>query len=311
MKILSVIVPCYNEEAVIENTHQRLSDVLSKLVEFQFEIIYVNDGSTDKTLTCLDKIASEDKAVKILSFSRNFGHQPAISAGLAHCSGSVAIIIDADLQDPPELISKMIDMWKKDFQVVYGKRRTRKEEGWFKLLSAKFFYRFINILSDIEIPVNTGDFRLMDRRIIDILNVMPEKYRFVRGMVSWAGFKQCEIIYDRNSRFAGDSKYPMKRMLKLAADGIFSFSLVPLRVASWIGASTALLSVIGIIYAFLNRILTKNWVPGWTLLFIAVMFLGGVTLLVLGIIGEYIGRIYGEVKQRPLYLIESKTGFDQ
>lgn len=309
MKLISVIVPCYNEEEVLLATHERLSQVLNALRDYRYELIYVNDGSRDQTLPMLRQIAAADSRVKLLSFSRNFGHQIAITAGLDYCSGDAAVVIDADLQDPPRLIADMVNAWEQGSDVVYGKRRDREGETFFKLFTARLFYRFINRLADVDIPLDTGDFRLMSRKALDAFLKLRERHRFVRGMVAWVGFKQTALEYDREARFAGTTKYPFRKMMRLAFDAIMGFSNVPLRLASFVGFITSFLAFAGILYALYAKLFTDETVAGWTFLMIAILFIGGITLVVLGIIGEYIGRIYSEIKQRPLYLIQEQIGF--
>ncbi len=306
--LISVVVPCYNEEEVIQATHQRLVGVLEDITP-QWEIVYVDDGSRDETAQHLRILQQEEPRVKVILLSRNFGHQMAVTAGLDHVAGDAVVLIDADLQDPPEVIKEMIDYWYQGYDVAYGVRTDRQGETWFKLWSAKAFYRIINRLSDVTIPLDTGDFRLMDRRVVEALKTMPERDRFLRGMVSWVGFRQIGVPYQRSQRLAGVSKYPLWKMLRFATDGILSFSLIPLRMAIWVGVVTFVLSLIGIVYALVLRLFTSIWVPGWTLLFIATLFIGGIQLVFLGVIGEYIGRIYRENKERPLYLVRERLGF--
>jgi len=308
-RLLSVIVPCFNEQEVIQETHRLLVDNLSALEQLDFELIYVNDGSRDQTLQLLKKIQACDKRVRLVSFSRNFGHQIAVTAGLEYAVGDAIVLIDADLQDPPEVIAEMVSQWRNGADVAYGVRQDREGESTFKLWTAKVFYRTINLLSDVTIPLDTGDFRLIDRRVVDALLSMPERDRFVRGMVAWVGFRQVAVPYRRKARFAGVTKYPFSKMVRFAVDGVLSFSLVPLRIAIWIGFFAAVFAVIGIVYALILRLLTNVWVPGWTLLFVALMFLGGIQLIFLGIVGEYLGRVYGEVKRRPLYCVAETLGF--
>jgi dolichol-phosphate mannosyltransferase len=302
---LSVVVPCYNEEAVIAECHRRLSAVLDPL-GVRYECIYVDDGSHDNTWVELCRIQKDypENAVAV-SLSRNFGHQPAVSAGLALARGKAVVIIDADLQDPPELIPQMMKIWYQGNQVVYGVRESREGESHFKLASARLFYRIINRLSDVEIPSDTGDFRLVDRKVVDVILSMPERHRLLRGICSWVGFSQTPLYYKRAARFAGLTKYPFKKMLALALDGIVSFSIVPLRLMTIAGGVTALLSIVGILWALLARTLTHEWVPGWATLFIGLLFLSGMQMMFLGVMGEYIGRIYTEVKQRPLFVIRN------
>lgn len=311
-KLISIVVPCFNEQEVFVETNRRLKAVMSQLPieQYQYEIIYVNDGSTDQTLSLIKQALTEDKHLKCLSFSRNFGHQIAITAGLDACKGDAAVVIDADLQDPPSVILEMISLWEKGYDVVFGKRKDRVGESSFKLLTAKYFYKLINRLSDVDIPRDTGDFRLMDRNALNQFLLMRESYRFVRGMVAWIGFNQTFVEYDRESRFAGQTKYPLKKMLRLASDAILSFSNTPLKIATFVGFITSIAAFIGIVYSLYVRLFTKSWVEGWTFLMIAILLIGGIILLVLGIIGEYVGRIYGEIKQRPLYIVKDKMGFE-
>ncbi len=306
---LSVVVPCFNEEEVLRETHKRLRATLTEM-KLESEVIYVDDGSADNTLDILMELQSDDPSMRVVVLSRNFGHQVAVTAGLEHCTGDVIGIIDADLQDPPEVFAEMLAEWRKGADVVYAVRAERAGETAFKTWSAKRFYRFINAISDVDIPLDTGDFRLMDRCAVDALLAMPERDRFIRGMVAWVGFKQVPLPYKRAARFAGETKYPLKRMLRFATDGLLSFSLVPMRFAILVGSAVAGLSLLGIIYALFMRFFTSDWVTGWTLLFIAVLFMGGLQLVFLGLIGEYVGRVYGEAKRRPLYFVKRRAGFE-
>jgi polyisoprenyl-phosphate glycosyltransferase len=300
---LSVIVPCYNEEEVLAECHRRIAAVLDGM-GINYECIYVDDGSRDRTWLQLRKLQQENPGrVVAVSLSRNFGHQPAVSAGLTLARGKAVVIIDADLQDPPELIPAMMKCWHDGHDVVYGVRESRDGESRFKLLTAKLFYRVINKLSDVEIPSDAGDFRLIDRRVVDVMLSMPERHRLLRGICSWVGFVQAPFPYKRAARFAGVTKYPFKKMLALAFDGILSFSVVPLRMLTLAGLLTALLSMVGIVWALIARTLTHEWVAGWATLFIGLLFFSGMQMICLGIMGEYIGRIYTEVKQRPLFVI--------
>lgn len=308
--LISVVVPCYNEEEVICETHQRLVKILKELT-LNFEVIYVDDGSWDRTSELLCQLQMEHEFVRVLLLSRNFGHQFAVTAGIEHASGDAVVLIDADLQDPPEVIAQMVAKWHEGYHVAYGVRTSRAGETAFKLWSAKAFYRLINRLSDINIPLDTGDFRLMDRKVVNALLAMPERDRFLRGMVSWVGFRQVAVPYERAERLAGTSKYPLWKMIRFAMDGILSFSLVPLQLAIWTGLIASGLSIAGIIYALILRLFTQIWVPGWTLLFIAMLFMGGIQLIFLGVIGEYIGRIYRENKRRPFYFVRERLGFEQ
>jgi dolichol-phosphate mannosyltransferase len=309
-QLLSVVVPCYNEEAVIAETNRRLSETLRALDGLDYEIVYVDDGSRDRTAELLAGLQARDPRVRVVRFSRNFGHQIAVTAGIAHAAGDAVVLIDADLQDPPEVIRDMVARWREGYHVAYGVRADREGETRFKLATAKAFYRLLNRLSDSPIPLDTGDFRLMDRVVVDALEAMPERDRFVRGMVSWVGFRQIAVPYRRAKRLAGESKYPLMKMLRFAVDGIASFSTVPLRLATYLGFLSSALALCGVAYALALRLLTSNWVPGWTAIFIATMFFGGVQLVSLGVVGEYVGRIYGEAKRRPLYLVQERLGFE-
>jgi dolichol-phosphate mannosyltransferase len=302
-----VIVPCYNEQEGIGECHRRLSEVLQTL-DAPYEIVYVNDGSRDSTYPLLAALHAQDEHVVLVGLSRNFGHQQAVSAGLEIASGDAVVIMDADLQDPPELILKMYALWQQGFHVVYGMRAHRAGESGFKLWTAKLFYRVINKLSDVDIPLDTGDFRLMDRRVVEVMLRMPERHRLLRAMCSWIGFRQTGLSYKREARFAGKTKYPLSKMINMALDGIFSFSTVPLRMLTMIGFGTGVMASIGIVYALCVREFTHHWVAGWATLFIGMLLLSGIQMVSLGLIGEYLGRIYDEVKQRPLYIIATVLG---
>lgn len=308
--LMSVVVPCFNEEEVIGVTHERLTHAIEDITP-DFEIIYVDDGSRDSTAQRLHEIQRADRHARVVRLSRNFGHQIAVTAGLAYARGRAVVLIDADLQDPPEVIPEMFRKWQEGYHVVYGRRTDRAGESRFKTWSARVFYRLINKLSEVPIPLDTGDFRLMDRRVVEALRSMNEKHRLLRAMTSWVGFQQVAVPYSRHERYAGVSKYPLRKMIALALDGIFSFSTVPLRLVSLTGVGLAALSALGVIYALVLRLLTSNWVPGWTLIFIALLLIGGVQLVFLGVVGEYVGRIYSEAKDRPLYLVLEELGFDE
>lgn len=301
---ISVVVPCFNEEAAVGECHRRVSDVLRNL-NISYEVVYVDDGSRDGTLPRLIEIHAFDPHVTVIELSRNFGHQPAVTAGLEAATGQAVVIMDADLQDPPELIPAMLDKWAEGYEVVYAVRESRELESGFKRWTAKAFYRLINALSEIQIPLDAGDFRLLDRKAVEAIKNMPERHRFLRGMCSWIGFRQCGIKYARAPRFAGSTKYPVRKMLNLALDGIASFSTVPLRVLAVIGLVSALLALLGIVYALVVRLFTHSWVAGWAISFAVVLFLGGLQMMSIGILGEYVGRIYTETKQRPVYLARS------
>lgn len=306
--LISIIIPCYNEQEVISEAYRRLSALAASEINYRFEFIFVDDGSRDGTLELLRAIAANDERAEIIVFSRNFGHQLAVTAGLDEATGDAVVIIDADLQDPPYVIREMLERWSQGYAVVYGVRSERKGESGFKRLTAHWFYRLLNALSDIPIPLDTGDFRLIDKAVVKALRTMDERDRFIRGMVSWVGFKQYALKYQREQRFAGTTKYPLRKMLRFASDGIISFSTKPLRVAMLSGALSAGLACIGIVWALAIRLFDKGAVPGWAGTIIAVLFLGGVQLVCTGILGEYIGRIYMQSKHRPLYIVSERVG---
>lgn len=307
----SVVIPMYNEEEVIAESYRRLKSVMDKVDE-SYELIFVNDGSRDKTIEMLRDIQKKDATVRIVDFARNFGHQIAVTAGLSYASGQAVLVIDADLQDPPEVMLNMIEKWKQGYEVVYGKRLERQGESFFKKISAKMFYRILNQLTEGRVPQDTGDFRLMDRKVVDVMNGMKEKARFLRGMVAWVGYKQIAEEFVREERFAGVTKYPLKKMLKLAMDGIMSFSYKPLK---WPGYFGSFLCVASAVYALVWMILqlTNVIAPsfGFEYAFSAVFFLIGVVLLSQSILGAYVGRIYEEAKNRPLFTVRETFGFDE
>ena len=313
MKKISLVIPMYYEEEVANECYEKVSSVLKKLEDkYDYEIIFVNDGSQDKTLEILEEIAKKDEKAKIISFSRNFGHQAAVTAGLKEVTGDAIVIIDADLQDPPELIPEMLELWEQGNEVIYGKRKTRKGESAFKLLTAKMFYKTLNALSDVEIPKDTGDFRLVDRKVVDVINSLPEHNKFLRGLFSWVGFKQKAYEYERQKRFAGITKYPLKKMLKLASDGIISFSSKPIKLVGALGILSIFISIIILIYALVSYIFKLNELSaGWTSIMVAITFFAGVQLLSLWVISEYIGRIYDEAKGRPQYIIDKKINIQK
>ena len=302
--LLSVIVPMFNEEEVAEQTFNRLESVLAGV---EHELVFVNDGSSDRTREILGALVARNPAHKLVNFSRNFGHQAAFSAGMAHATGDAVVIIDGDLQDPPELIHDMLAKWREGYEVVYAQRRKRSGESLFKLVTARMFYRILNSLTNIEIPVDTGDYRLMDRAVVDHINRLPERSRFLRGLVCWVGFRRIGLQYDRAERAAGTSKYPLKKMMRLATDGITSFSSAPLRLSFTLGIVATAISALLAVWSVVERILGTTS-PGWASLMVIVVFLGGVQLITIGILGEYIGRIYDEVKQRPLYILDKEKG---
>lgn len=312
MKKISVVIPMYYEEQVAEECYERVSKVLYDLRDnYDYEILFINDGSKDNTLSILENIAKEDSKIKVISFSRNFGHQAAVTAGLKFVTGDCVVIIDADLQDPPELIPDMVKEWEKGYDVIYGKRKKRDGESAFKLFTAKAFYQTLNKLSDIEIPKDTGDFRLADRKVIDVINSLPEHNKFLRGLFSWTGFKQEPLEYERKERFAGTTKYPLKKMLKLATDGILSFSIKPLKLVGGLGILSVVISIIILIYAILSFAFKwNNITSGWTSIMCTLTFMGGIILISLWMMGEYIGRIYDEVRGRPQYVIEKTINID-
>ena len=310
-KSLSIIVPCFNEQEVINETYKRIKSVLSNL-DFHSEIIFINDGSTDETENLLSELTKTDKNIKIITFSRNFGHQKAVTAGLNNCHTDMAVIIDADLQDPPEVIPDMIKtLIDSKAQVVYCVRKSRKGEGFFKKLSAKAFYRLLNFFSEVRLPVDTGDFRLIDKSIIREFNQMHEKGKYIRGLVSWIGFKQVPFYYEREARFAGETTYPFSKMLKLATTSLLYFSTKPLKLASTLGFISVVFSLILGVWSVLGKLMGYTHAnSGWTSLFVLIIFFGGVQLLTIGIVGAYIGNLFDEIKNRPEYIIEKKVNFE-
>lgn len=304
----SIIVPVYNEEEVVLECYRRLTEVMQQTGE-TYELIFVNDGSRDRTASIVSQLCSSDQSVKMIDFSRNFGHQIAITAGMDNASGEAIVVIDADLQDPPELILQMIEKWNEGYDVVYATRAERKGETGFKKWSASLFYRTLNKLSDIDIPLDTGDFRLIDRKVCEAMKSLKESNRFVRGLVSWVGFRQTSISYVREERFAGETKYPLKKMLRFASDALIAFSLKPLRLASVLGSFVSLFSFVFLIWVVGQKLLNFNTTPGWASILACVLFLNGIMLIILGVLGEYVGRIYDEVKGRPLYLVQEKRNF--
>jgi polyisoprenyl-phosphate glycosyltransferase len=302
---LSVVVPCYNEEEVLHELHRRLTNVCRRAGQ-SYEIVLINDGSKDKTWPMMAELSRADPQVVGVNLSRNHGHQLALTAGLSVCRGDRILIIDADLQDPPELLPEMLERMDAGVDVVYGQRMHREGETALKLATASIFYRLIGALTEVPIPRDTGDFRLMSRRALDVLMAMPERHRFIRGMVSWIGFRQEPLPYDRKARFAGTTKYPFSKMLKFAIDAITAFSVKPLAIASWVGMGSGVMSLLLLVYSFVSWM---GWVggravTGWTSLMCAVTLLGSVQLMVLGIMGEYLGRMYEQIRGRPLFIIE-------
>ncbi|MCR8659021.1 glycosyltransferase family 2 protein [Paenibacillus endoradicis] len=305
----SVIVPMFNEEEVITTTFERLTEVMKQTNE-SYELIFVNDGSRDASATIISELANKHDEVVLIDFSRNFGHQIAITAGMDYANGQAIIIIDADLQDPPEVMLMMIEKWKQGYEVVYGKRIKRKGETWFKKSTAKLFYRILRMMTNVEVPTDTGDFRLIDRKVCDVLKSLKEKNRFVRGLISWVGFKQTSVEFVREERFAGVTKYPLKRMISFALDAITSFSYKPLRIATYVGFLISLFSFIYLIVVLYQRVFTDSTEAGWASIIALNLLFNGIILILLGVIGEYIGRIYDESKNRPLYIVREVVSQD-
>ncbi|MED4787661.1 glycosyltransferase family 2 protein [Bacillus atrophaeus] len=305
----SIVVPVYNEELVIQETYQRLKEVMDRTKE-NYELLFINDGSCDRSVEILREHSLIDPRVKVIDFSRNFGHQIAITAGMDYAQGNAIVVIDADLQDPPELILDMIEKWKEGYNVVYAVRTKRKGETFFKKQTAAMFYRLLRSMTDIDIPIDTGDFRLLDRKVCNEMKKLKEKNPFVRGLVSWIGFKQTAVEYERDERLAGETKYPLKKMLKLSMDGITTFSHKPLKLASFAGI---LMSGAGFLYMLIvlyMKLFTDSTITGWSSLIVIQLLFSGIVLLMLGMIGEYIGRIYDEAKDRPLYIVQKSYGLE-
>lgn len=307
----SIVVPCYNEEGVLYELHKRISTVMDSIGE-PWELVLVNDGSHDRTPEIMRELHQRDPRVKIVDFARNFGHQIAATAGLDFASGDAVVIIDADLQDPPQVILDMVQKWKEGYEVVYAVRIHRKGESWFKKFTASLFYRLIHRITDVKIPLDTGDFRLMDRKVVDALKQMRERHRFIRGMTSWVGFRQTGVYYVREERFAGQTHYPFRKMFKFALDAITGFSYLPLQLATYLGFAIAGLSAVAaVVVIFARLFIGAAPFYGQATTLVCVLFIGGVQLITLGIIGEYLGRIYDEVKGRPLYVLRELIGFEE
>jgi polyisoprenyl-phosphate glycosyltransferase len=304
--VISLVLPIYNEEEVIPELHTQLQAFLEKL-QLDAEVVFVNDGSKDLSFQILRGVAAADPRYRILSFARNFGHQTAVTAGLDYARGQAVVVMDADLQDPPEVVLEMVQKWREGFDVVYGQRATRVGETAFKLFTAKVFYRLFAKMIPIEVPLDTGDFRLMSRRVVIALRELREAHRFVRGMVSWIGFRQTAVLYDRPARFAGETKYPLRKMLRFAVDGITSFSVVPLRLSTYLGFFISFMSVLVALWAMFVHFILSSTVPGWTAQVVITSLLASVQLVMIGILGEYVGRIYEQVKQRPLYVVGDRV----
>jgi len=306
----SLIIPIYNEEETIPELYRRVSDVMDSLDD-SVELILINDGSRDRSLNLMRELQERDARVCYISFARNFGHQAAVTAGLNFARGQVIVVLDADLQDPPELIPKMIESWQAGYHVVYAQRTKRKKESWFKRLTAYVFYRLLQQLADVDIPADTGDFCLMDRQVVEVLNSMPERNRYIRGLRAWIGFRQTAVKFERDPRFAGEVKYTFKKSLALAVNSLVSFSKIPLRISTYLGLFSALIALLMALLVLYWRLQQPDSpVTGLATILIAVFFLGSVQLISIGILGEYIGRIYEEVKGRPAYTIAEIAGLE-
>ncbi len=303
----SVVVAVFNEEEVLPHFYDRLTKVLDTLAG-ESEIIFINDGSSDQTPLILHEMRRRDPRVKIINFARNFGHEIAVIAGLDHASGQATIIMDADLQDPPEVIPDLVAKWREGYEVVYAQRTDRAGETGFKKITASWYYRLMRAVTSIDLPVDTGNFRLIGRRALKAVSSMRERHRFLRGMVCWVGFRQIGVGYDRAPRAAGETKYPLRKMVKLAKDGIYSFSRVPLELATYLGFFTAIVAFVLIIWVLVEKALSRSVVSGWASTMSVILFLGAIQLISLGIIGDYLGRIYDEVRRRPLYIVDETEG---
>jgi dolichol-phosphate mannosyltransferase len=306
---LSVVIPVFNEEININPMYDRLLSALSDKVS-SLEILYVDDGSADTSWEKITALATRDERVRGVRFARNFGHQAALTAGVDVARGQAIVIIDGDMQDPPEVIPEMVDRWREGFEVVYGQRESRDGETWFKLATASAFYRILRGITNVDIPVDTGDFRLMGPRAVAAFRAMPERNRFIRGLVSWIGFPQTAVMYQRQARQAGGTKFPVRKMIRFALDGITSFSFFPLRLATWTGFGVSIFAFLYIVVVLILKATGVSWL-GYTSLMASILFLGGVQLLMIGIMGEYLARIFDEVKRRPLYLVGERTDGDE
>lgn len=303
--LISIVIPVYNEE---QNIQPLLKTLIPILKPYQYEIIFVDDGSRDQTISLIKQEAKKSQSIKLLTFQRNFGHQMALTAGYHFSKGACTITLDADLQDPPDIIPKMIERWQKGAKIVYAKRIKRDSDSFFKKLTAQAFYRFINFLSDTQIPDDVGDFRLLDCEVVDFLKGLPEQSRFLRGLVAWSGFPASYVTYERQKRHAGETHYPFSKMLNFALEGIASFSVKPLRLSIYLGFIASALSILVIAFKSVQHFIFHqgDWLPGWASLFFSIVFLGGIQLITIGIIGEYVGKIYKEVQKRPQFLIKEK-----
>ncbi len=300
---ISVIIPVYNEEANLMSLHQRLRSTMEQLA-VRYELIFINDGSSDQSIVLIRQLAEQQPEVKFIDFSRNFGHQVAVTAGIDAAVGQSVVIIDADLQDPPELIGQMYRKLKEGYEVVYARRRQRKGESLIKLWTARMFYRILSKITSIAIPVDTGDFRIIDRKIVDILKKMPEKNKYLRGQISWIGFRQTFIEYDRDERQAGQTGYTYRKMLRFALDGITGFSDLPLKIVTYFGFLVSGFAFLVTVYALYSRFVLKVYEPGWTSLILSVLFIGGIQMIAVGIIGEYLSRMNSNIRNRPLYIVK-------
>lgn len=309
--LLSIVVPIYNEEECFSSLLERLLALQGKIEGFDLELLLVNDGSYDGTSGLLEVAASRHPCVRVIKFSRNFGHQAALTAGLDYADGEYVCMIDADLQDPPEIIPDMLVLARQGYDVVYGKRRNRSGETWFKKTSASLFYRLLTMICRVEIPTDTGDFRLVNHRVVKVFRRLRETHRFVRGLVPWVGFQSTAFLYDRQERHAGTTKYPFFKMVRFAMDAILSFSNMPLRISTFVGLGMTVLSLLGMVVVLFLKLFTKYTVPGVSAVLFLVLFTSGVQFIILGLMGEYIGRIFEQVKQRPLYLISSTSNLNQ
>jgi dolichol-phosphate mannosyltransferase len=311
-RLISVVVPIFFEEEVLGESYARLKKVLTSLPpKYDHEILFVNDGSADRSLELMLAISKDDSHVRIIDLSRNFGHQFAITAGMDLAAGDAVVVIDADLQDPPEVIPRMVAKWEEGFKVVYGVRTMRQGESRFKRATASLFYRLLQSLSGTKLPVDAGDFRLIDRSVVNVMKNMREEHRYVRGLMAWAGFSQCGVEYERDRRYAGETKYSLTKMFRLALDGIVSFSAKPLYLAGYLGLLVTFLSMLQVVWILVGKLLhPESSVLGWTSLMAAILFLGGIQLICIGILGQYLGRVFEQCKHRPLYVVAQTFGFE-
>lgn len=307
MPQLSVIVPVFNEEGNLKLLYERLTNTCKEICNDDYELVFVNDGSKDSSIAILKSLSSLDNHVQYIDLSKNFGHQNAVYAGMENCRGEAVVIIDADMQDPPELIKELYAKYKEGFDVVYAQRLERAGEKWHKLMTAKAFYRLVNFLSEVHIPLDTGDFRIISKRVCKIVCEMPERNKFLRGQIAWTGFNQTYITYNRDIRYSGNTKYSYSKMFRFAFDGITSFTNIPLKLATWLGFLVAGIAVFMFFYTIYIRLFSDDFVKGWPSLMVAVLFIGGVQLICIGILGEYLGRILDNVRHRPLYLIKESS----